>query len=94
MGAFAGFVIGLLLYNVALHNLDNSSGVVFYATVSVMALLMGILGVCLADPIFIFATSIIGGYFFVRAFTFVCGHYPNEFTIAKMIREMDYHFEW
>ena len=94
LGAFAGFVVGLLFYNSCLHSLDNSSGVVFYVTVSVCALLLGLVGVWLLDTIFIFATSIIGGYFFVRAFTFVCGHYPNEFTIAKMIREMDYHFEW
>lgn len=41
----------------------------------------------IVDHIIIASTTLIGSYAFVRGFSLFGGHYPNEFTLADLIKK-------
>lgn len=86
LGAFAiaawgGFSLGLLLYEaLPLYKIDSQ--VFFWCFCIGLALICGVLAICLFDHVLILTTSLGGAYFFVAGIGLVAGHFQNPFTIV------------
>jgi hypothetical protein len=84
LAGWGGFAVGVLLYNAVAYKL-SSSPYVFWGVAGGCALLLGILTIFIFDHILIQATALLGSFMFVYGVGIVAGHYPNPFTLAKMI---------
>ena len=87
LGAFAiaawgGFSLGLLLYETfPLYKIDSQ--VFFWCFCIGLALICGILAICLFDHVLILTTALGGAYLFVAGIGLVAGHFQNPFTIVE-----------
>jgi len=81
-----GYVLGVLLYDLFIHRFDSESAVWYYVTVIVLAVVMAIVSLWLHDIIIILATGIVGAYVSVKMVGEMTGKFPDEATIARMIK--------
>jgi hypothetical protein len=65
-GAYLGYVVGILLYNLLIHKLPFDQTIVYWSTIGVSALIFIIVSFILFEYIVIFSTSLIGSYLMVR----------------------------
>jgi len=86
LGAFAiaawgGFALGLLLYEaLPLYKIDSQ--VFFWCFCVGIALICGVLAVCLFDHVLIITTAFGGSYMLAAGIGLVAGHFQNPFTIV------------
>jgi len=86
LGAFAiaawgGFSLGLLLYETfPMYKIDSQA--FFWCFCIGMALVCGLLAICLFDHVLILSTAFGGAYLFVAGIGLVAGRFQNPFTIV------------
>jgi len=84
LSGWGGLCLGLVLYSAFLYKTESQ--VVFWLFIIGMTGLFAGLSFVIFDHILIASTSMIGSYAFVRGISFFAGKYPNEFTLAEMIK--------
>jgi hypothetical protein len=81
VAAWGGFSLGLILYEaLPLYKIDSQ--VFFWCFCIGLALICGVLALCLMDHVLILTTSLAGAYFFIAGIGLVAGHFQNPFTIV------------
>lgn len=81
VAAWGGFALGLILYEAfPLYKIDSQ--VFFWCFCIGIALICGVLAICLFDHVLILTTALAGAYFFVAGIGLVAGHFQNPFTIV------------
>jgi hypothetical protein len=81
IAAWGGFALGLLLYEaLPLYKIDSQ--VFFWCFCVGIALICGVLAVCLFDHVLILTTAFGGAYLMVAGIGLVAGHFQNPFTIV------------
>jgi hypothetical protein len=90
LGGMLGFVIGCVLYQLALKYIASHPDVVFWVTVSVLMAGGMLAGWKKPLPINILSTSFIGSYAIIRGFSSVLGHFPSEHDIINTLLDKDY----
>jgi len=83
VAAMGGYSVGLLIYNAFLYKMHSQTG--FWCFTLGMALLFGVLSLCLFNHLLIHATAILGSFLAVYGIGLVAGRYTNPFTIAELI---------
>ena len=83
LAGWGGFSLGLVLYSSFLYFINSQ--VFFWIFVVSMAIIFGLLSLCLFDHALILSTSFVGSYMFIRGISFFAGKYQNEFVIADLI---------
>jgi len=82
VAAFGGFQLGLFLYETfPMYKIDSQA--FFWCFCIGLALICGLLAVCLFDHVLILTTAFGGAYLFVSGIGLVAGHFDNPFTIAS-----------
>ena len=81
IAAWGGFSLGLILYEAfPMYKIDSQ--VFFWCFTLGLALICGLLALCLLDHVLILATSLAGAYFFIAGIGLVAGRFQNPFTIV------------
>ena len=87
MGALLGYIIGQILYNLALNRITGLDQK--YLQIIVYVLCIGVciaLSILLFNIVTIFATALIGAYAVIRGISIFAGGFPNETTIADLVK--------
>lgn len=95
LGIAVGFFGGVSLYSLLLAITGYEALWLFYTIVVLGALICGFLTFKHKDGFLSFCTAFLGGYIFMRGWTFYFGHYPSEVEMYQMIKagqEID--LEW
>jgi len=85
LAGWGGLCLGLIMYSAFLYK--SQSEAVFWVTIIGFACLFAALSFFIFDLIIIASTSLIGSYSFVRGISLYAGGYPNEFTLAELLRQ-------
>ena len=86
MGALLGYIIGQILYNLALNRININQTAL---QIIVYVLCIGVciaLSILLFNIVTIFATALIGAYAVIRGISIFAGGFPNETTIADLVK--------
>ena len=86
MGALLGYIIGQILYNLALNRININQTAL---QIIVYVLCIGVciaLSILLFNIVTIFATALIGAYVVIRGISIFAGGFPNETTIADLVK--------
>jgi hypothetical protein len=89
-GALLGFVLGFVIFNLALRFIESNPNVVFWVTMSVCFILGCLLGFWKEEEIAIISTAIVGGYAIVRGISVWAGGFPDE----RQVYELGSKGEW
>ena len=90
MGALLGYIIGQILYNLALNRITGMNQTLLQVIVYVICIGVCIaLGILLFNIVTIFATALIGAYAVIRGISIFAGGFPNETTIADLVKRKE-----
>ena len=90
MGALLGYIIGQILYNLALNRITSMNQTLLQVIVYVISIGVCIaLGILLFNIVTIFATALIGAYAVIRGISIFAGGFPNETTIADLVKRKE-----
>eukprot|EP00742_Colponemidia_sp_Colp-10_P008547 GILJ01009264.1.p1 GENE.GILJ01009264.1~~GILJ01009264.1.p1 ORF type:complete len:322 (+),score=22.86 GILJ01009264.1:39-1004(+) len=91
LGAASGYIVALMLYNAALHNIICSSGeLVLFIPFTVLGIMGGFLGLKYKQQLLYLATALAGAYMLLRGIGSFAGGYPNEFKLAEDSHRIKY----
>ena len=65
-GAYLGYITGILLYNLFVHNIDANQTTLYWSTIGVCAVVFIIVSYIMYNYVIIFSTSLIGSYSVIR----------------------------
>jgi len=85
LSAAAGFFLGITVYQLAFHWVNN-----LYLMIGLsvgFALILAVLSFRYFDKVLIFGTALIGSYAFIRGISLFAGHYPNEILIMQQLSQ-------
>lgn len=85
LAACAGFFLGITLYNIAFHWINNLY--VMLGLAFGLAIVLGYLSFKIFDKVLIFGTALLGSYAFVRGISLFAGHFPNEVLMMQQLSE-------
>jgi hypothetical protein len=83
LGALAGQIVGLAIYNLLFISVDSTVLLVFLSLLCMG--IMAFLTFRFYDHIVIITTSFIGSYSFIRGFSIIGGHFPSEILLINNI---------
>lgn len=90
MGALLGYIIGQILYNLALNRITGMNQTLLQVIVYVISIGVCIaLGILLFNIVTIFATALIGAYAVIRGISIFAGGFPNETTLADLVKRKE-----
>lgn len=84
LAGWGGFSLGLILYSAFLYKTESQ--IAFWACIIGFTIIFAVLSFFIIDHILIISTSLIGSYGFIRGISLYAGHYPNEFTLAELLK--------
>lgn len=90
LGGCLGYIIGLILYTIALKYIQINPTVVYWVTIVGCIILFAILAMLLVKLIVIIGTSAIGSYGVIRGISLYAGHFPSETMIIDLINNEEY----
>lgn len=90
LGHFLGFLLGTVLYQLALKYIHINPEAVYWVTVIFCVIAAGVVAWFFYKHILVIGTSFIGAYAIVRGISFMAGHFPDERQIIDLIK----HGEW
>ena len=82
LAGWGGATGGLILYSSVIYRAEMEW--LFWTTVILCAVCAALVACILLDEVVIITTALLGSYALVRGIACFCGHYYNEFTMAKM----------
>ncbi len=85
LAGWGGLCLGLILYSAFLYKTESEA--VFWVTIIGFAAIFAALSFFIFDHILIGSTSLIGAYALIRGISLYAGGYPNEFTLAELIKQ-------
>ena len=85
LAGWGGLCLGLILYSAFLYKTESQA--VFWVLIIGLAIVFAGLSFFIFDYILIGSTSLIGSYAFIRGISLYAGGYPNEFTLAELIKQ-------
>jgi hypothetical protein len=90
IGAFSGYVLGYLLYNIAFKYIPGNQTLILWLTVGVCMIILAVLSYFLFDHLIIITTSFIGAYAVIRGISFFAGEFPNEAYVIDLYKNEEY----
>lgn len=85
LAGWGGFAGGLILYETILFRAGQDW--LFWVSCAICAGVAAVLTFFFFDHIVIISTVLIGSYALIRGVSMYAGHYYNEFTMAKMVKD-------
>jgi len=99
LGAYIGYIVAILLYNMFLHNINGDQNTIYWTTCGVSAAVFAIAAYVMYQYIVIFSTSLIGAYATIRGISMYAGGFPDESLVITLIKnnetsQLDTIFTW
>jgi hypothetical protein len=91
LGAYMGYMVGILLLNLGLNRIDANPNLIYWLTIIICILIGAVLAYFLFKHIVIISTSFIGGYSIIKGISLYFKGFPDEGYVIDLIRndEMD-----
>lgn len=90
IAGFAGFLLGLFLYNFFFNQINFSPKVVYFSCIVFSIILLEFLILMFRKFMIIFCTSYNGAYAMVRGASFMIGGFPSEKEIMDLIEKKEW----
>jgi len=90
LGIVVGYLFGTLSYNIFVKILPINPQTLYWSLIILSILGLGVLGGFIDQYMVILATSLVGGYAFVRGISVFAGNYPDETYVMKLINAGEY----
>ena len=90
LGGYLGYIVGLLLYQLVLININSNPKVVFWITIIVCIVIFALLAIWLFKHSLILATCLIGSYSIIRGASLYIGHFPDEKKVMNLIANKEW----
>lgn len=84
LAGWGGFMLGMLINEMALYKVGSEA--LFWIVCIGLAVVAGLLTMCLLDDVLIIMTAFAGAYSFWRGISMYAGEFPNEFTLAEEVQ--------
>lgn len=90
LGGYMGYILGLLLYNVAFIHIQYNPTMIYWMTIILSILIACVFSYFLFEHLLIVSTSFCGAYALIRGISLYAGGFPNESYIIDLINKKEY----
>jgi len=81
---WVGSIVGYVVFKLFIRMITKNNPLLgLYISLSSCAVLTGVLAILAFDYSCIFGSAAVGAYMFIRGFSIVFGHFPNELIIFE-----------
>ena len=89
-GAFLGYCSATFVYQIVQNYVEFDPEILYYVCIGVCVVAGALLGWKLSEQIIILGSSILGGYFMMRAVSLVAGNYLDETYVIDLIKNKEW----
>jgi hypothetical protein len=90
IAGFAGYLLGVFLYNFLLNQIKFNPKIVFYSSIAICIIVLIFLIVMFRNFVIILCTSFIGAYAIVRGLSLLIGGFPPEGMVMDLITKKEW----
>ena len=90
LGVVIGFILGNLSYNIFVKFIPINPQTLYWGLIILFIVNFSVLGGFIQENMVVVASSLVGGYSFVRGISVFAGNYPDESYVMKLLNHGEY----
>jgi len=90
LAGFAGFLLGVFLYNFLFNQISSHPKVVYYCCIVFSIIFLEFMVIMFRNFVIIFSTAFIGSYTLVKGISLLAGGFPSEGMVIDLIEKKEW----